>query len=95
MGQSWCPVSSSQHAQFWWPKLAEVIHREAQDLHENFILNLASAEYANVAHGLSSPDIVTCVFFEKNNGALKSVSAFAKAARSHGQACVDSRDHNH
>ena len=83
MGQSWCPVSSFDNiAQFWRPKLAEVIHREAQDLHENCILNLASAEYANVAlHGLSTPDIVTCVFFEKNNGALKSVSAFAKAAR--------------
>ena len=83
MGHNWCPIEGwNTMTQFWRPKLKSQLQLESDALCTTNILNLASAEYGDVAlHGRSTQDVVTCLFLEQKGDALKSVSAYAKSAR--------------
>ena len=66
----------------WRPKLTAQLQLESETLGTPNILNLASAEYGDVAlHGRPDNDVISCAFLERKGGALRSVSAYAKAAR--------------
>ena len=83
MGHKGCPRKGfNSMTQFWRPKLTAQLQKESQALGTPKVLNLASAEYGDVAlHGRPAADVVTCAFLERKGGALKSVSSYAKAAR--------------
>jgi cytoplasmic iron level regulating protein YaaA (DUF328/UPF0246 family) len=83
MSQRWChDANHASMASFWKERLPEVVLKEAKALPSGKILNLASAEYCDVAlHGIAPERIVTCQFLESRAGKRKSISAFAKAAR--------------
>jgi len=83
MGHKGCPLDGfNSMTQFWRPKLAAQMQLESEALGTPKILNLASAEYGDVAlHGRPDGDVISCAFLERKGGALKSVSAYAKAAR--------------
>ena len=83
MGHNWCPLEGcNTMSQFWRPKLKSQLLRESADLGTPKILNLASAEYGDVAlNGRPTQEVVSCVFLEQKGQTLKSVSAYAKAAR--------------
>jgi cytoplasmic iron level regulating protein YaaA (DUF328/UPF0246 family) len=83
MGQPWHHKSSHRSvAGFWKTHLPSLVRNELEDGNHNQVLNLASAEYGDVAlHGLNPDLIITCQFLEEIDGKLRSISAFAKAAR--------------
>ena len=83
MGQAWSHAPDVKTmAAFWKTRLPEAIaHAKHQSGHE-LVLNLASAEYGDVAlHGWDQGHVVTCAFLENRGGTLKSISSFAKTAR--------------
>ncbi len=69
-------------AAFWKTRLPEAVaHAKRQSGHD-LVLNLASAEYGDVAlHGWDQGPVVNCAFLENRGGTLKSISSFAKTAR--------------
>lgn len=83
MGHKGCPIQGFKSmSEFWRPKLTAQLQLESETLGTPNILNLASAEYGDVAlHGRPDNDVISCAFLERKGGALKSVSAYAKAAR--------------
>lgn len=84
MGERWCHHPDHKNmASFWRARLPEVVIESANALgKDSIILNLASSEYGDVAlHGIPDDRVVTCVFLERRNGQLKSISSFAKTAR--------------
>ena len=84
MGERWChDTAFNNMASFWKKRLPQVVTECADDLREgSLILNLASAEYGDVAiHGVPAERVVTCAFLERRNGKLKAISSFAKTAR--------------
>lgn len=83
MGHRWCHhAGHPSMASFWKERLPKVLQDEAQTLPSGMILNLASTEYSSVAlHGIDPSRVFTCHFLENRAGQLKSISAFAKAAR--------------
>ena len=83
MAQPWCHLPDHRTmAAFWKTLLPAEIQNLADARGEGCILNLASAEYGKVAlHGLPESATVQCTFLERKEGTLKSISAFAKAAR--------------
>lgn len=84
MAQRWChlPDCNSMGA-FWKTRLPQEVECVSSNLKSSsHILNLASAEYGEVAlHGISPQRVVSCVFLEQRNGQLKAISSFAKTAR--------------
>ena len=84
MAQRWChdPKFNSMAA-FWKLRLPGVVDHAANALgSDSIILNLASAEYGDVAlHGIPPDRILTCIFLENRKGQLKSISSYSKAAR--------------
>jgi len=83
MGQAWSHAPDFKTmAAFWKTRLPEAIaHAKRQSGHD-LVLNLASAEYGDVAlHGWDQGPVVTCAFLENRGGTLKSISSFAKTAR--------------
>jgi cytoplasmic iron level regulating protein YaaA (DUF328/UPF0246 family) len=84
MGERWChDADCNNMASFWKHRLPRVVVESADELgNGSVILNLASAEYGDVAlHGVPAERIVTCAFLERRNGQLKAISSFAKTAR--------------
>ena len=84
MGERWCHDKDFNNmATFWKNRLPKVVTECADALGEgSVILNLASAEYGDVAlHGVPAERVVTCAFLERRNGQLKAISSFAKTAR--------------
>jgi len=84
MGERWCHDSAFNNmASFWKKRLPKVVTECADALgKDSLILNLASAEYGDVAlHGVPAERVVTCTFLERRNGQLKAISSFAKTAR--------------
>ena len=83
MGQAWSHDQSHRNvAGFWRAHLPPLVMNELEQGKHRFILNLASSEYGDVAlHGLDPTLSIACQFLEDKNGKLKSISAFAKAAR--------------
>ena len=84
MGERWCHDSAFNNmASFWKKRLPQVVTECADALgKDSLILNLASAEYGDVAlHGVPAERVVTCTFLERRNGQLKAISSFAKTAR--------------
>lgn len=84
MGERWChDTAFNNMASFWKKRLPRVVTECADALGEgSLILNLASAEYGDVAlHGVPAERVVTCAFLERRNGQLKAISSFAKTAR--------------
>ena len=84
MGERWCHDTAFKNmASFWKKRLPQVVTECADALEEgSLILNLASAEYGDVAlHGIPVERVVTCAFLERRNGTLKAISSFAKTAR--------------
>ena len=83
MGHKGCPLHGfNSMSQFWRPKLTAQLRLESEALGTPNILNLASVEYGDVAlHARPASDVINCTFLERKGGALKSVSAYAKAAR--------------
>ena len=83
MGHKGCPLKGfNSMSQFWRPKLTTQLQLESEALGTPQILNLASAEYGDVAlYGRPAADVISCAFLEQKGGAMKSVSAYAKAAR--------------
>lgn len=83
MAQAWSHDPGHRNlAGFWKTHLPSLVMSEMKEGRHSHILNLSSAEYGDVAlHGLSPNLVVTCQFLEDKNGKLKSISAFAKAAR--------------
>ena len=83
MGQAWSHAPDFKTmAAFWKTRLPEAVaHAKRQSGHD-LVLNLASAEYGDVAlHGWDQGPVVTCAFLENRGGTLKSISSFAKTAR--------------
>lgn len=69
-------------AAFWRAHLPQLLREDLVREKQTQILNLASAEYGDVAlHGFDSSQVVVCQFLERKHGKDKSISAFAKAAR--------------
>ena len=64
MGHNWCPLEGcNTMSQFWRPKLKSQLLRESAELGTPKILNLASAEYGDVAlNGRPTQQVVSCVF---------------------------------
>jgi uncharacterized protein len=83
MGHRGChDPNHASMASFWKIRLPEIVSQEADALPSGLVLNLASAEYGDVAlHGFDPDRVVTCRFLERRSGKMKSISAFAKAAR--------------
>ena len=83
MAQPWCHLPGHRTmASFWKTLLPAEIQNLAEAQGEGCILNLASAEYGKVAlHGLPESAWIQCTFLERKEGMLKSISAYAKAAR--------------
>lgn len=83
MAQAWSHDAGHRNlAGFWKTHLPALVMSELKQGGHSHILNLASAEYGDVAlHGIDPELVVACQFLEHKNGTLKSVSAFAKAAR--------------
>ena len=83
MAQAWSHDPGHRNlAGFWKTHLPSLVMSELKQGGHSHILNLSSAEYGDVAlYGIAPKLVVTCQFLENKNGALKSVSAFAKAAR--------------
>ena len=83
MGQKGCPLGGfNSMSQFWKPQLKAQLQLESEALGTPKILNLASAEYGDVTlHARPAGDVINCAFLERKGDALKSVSAYAKAAR--------------
>ena len=84
MGERWChDTAFNNMASFWKKRLPQVVTECADALGEgSLILNLASAEYGDVAlHGVLAERVVTCTFLECRKGQLKVISSFAKTAR--------------
>lgn len=83
MGHKGCPLEGfNSMAQYWRPKLTAQLHLETKALGNANILNLTSAEYGDVAlHGRPTRDVVSCTFLERKGDVLKTISAYAKAAR--------------
>ena len=83
MAQAWSHDPGHRNlAGFWKTHLPSWVTSELKGGGHSHILNLASAEYGDVAlHGIDPKLVVTCQFLEDKNGKLKSISAFAKAAR--------------
>lgn len=84
MGERWCHDTAFKNmASFWKERLPQVVTECADALEKgSLILNLASAEYGDVAlHGVPAERVVTCTFLERRNGQLKAISSFAKTAR--------------
>jgi cytoplasmic iron level regulating protein YaaA (DUF328/UPF0246 family) len=84
MGERWChDTAFNNMASFWKIRLPPVVTECADALGKNsLILNLASAEYGDIAlHGVPAERVVTCAFLERRNGQLKAISSFAKTAR--------------
>jgi hypothetical protein len=83
MGQSWSPdpAFGSMHS-YWKGVLPSLVEAHMNDQGHDHILNLASVEYSQTAlRGLTDDRIINCQFLEQRNGTLRSISAFAKAAR--------------
>ena len=83
MGQPWSPdpAFGSMHS-YWKGVLPSLVEAHMNDQGHDHILNLASAEYSQTAlRGLTDDRIINCQFLEQRNGTLRSISAFAKAAR--------------
>lgn len=83
MGQAWSPdpAFGSMHS-YWKGILPSLVQTHMKAQGHAHILNLASAEYSQTAlRGLSGERIINCQFLEERNGNLRSISAFAKAAR--------------
>ncbi|MGB2230141.1 MAG: YaaA family protein [Flavobacteriales bacterium] len=83
MAQPWSPTGDQTNMhQHWKTRLPQMVGRHLDETGQLWILNLASAEYSQAAlHGMPSDKVVTCQFLEDKRGKLRSVSAFAKAAR--------------
>ena len=83
MAQPWSPNTDQNNMhQHWKTRLPEMVRRHLDETGQPWILNLASAEYSQTAlHGRPSDKVITCQFLEDKGGQLRSVSAFAKAAR--------------
>lgn len=84
MAQRWCHDPAFKNmAGFWRNLLPKAVDLAAQKAAPSgLILNLASAEYGEVAlSGVPKERVVTCVFLERRNGQLKSISSLAKTAR--------------
>ena len=83
MAQPWSPTADHANMhQHWKTRLPDMVGRHLVETGQPWILNLASAEYSQTAlHGMPSDKVVTCQFLEDKSGKLRSVSAFAKAAR--------------
>ena len=83
MGQNWSPDTAHRTmASFWKTKLPVMLASEVDQGKHAFVLNLASAEYGDVAlHGFDQCPVVECKFLENKGGTLKSISSFAKTAR--------------
>ena len=83
MAQPWSPTADHANMhQHWKTRLRDMVGRHLVETGQSWILNLASAEYSQTAlHGMPSDKVVTCQFLEDKSGKLRSVSAFAKAAR--------------
>ena len=83
MAQRWSPMADRANMhQHWKTWLPEMVGRHLGETGQPWILNLASAEYSQTAlHGRPTNEVFTCQFLEDKGGKLRSVSAFAKAAR--------------
>lgn len=83
MAQTWSHDPKHRNlAGFWKTHLPSLVMGELKQGGYSHVLNLASAEYGDVAlHGMDPKLVITCQFLEEKNGKLKSISAFAKAAR--------------
>lgn len=83
MAQAWSHDPGHRNlASFWRSHLPSLVMNDFDQGGHSHILNLSSAEYGDVAlHGIDPQIVVTCQFLEDRNGKLKSISAFAKAAR--------------
>ena len=83
MGQAWSHAPDVKTmAAFWKTRLPEAVALAKRQSGHDLVLNLASAEYGDVAlHGWDQGPVVTCAFLENRGGTLKSISSFAKSAR--------------
>lgn len=83
MAQSWSPDAKHKTmSSYWKPQLPDLIRQEMTRGNHAWILNLASAEYGNVAlGGLHEWPVVECEFLEIKAGKPKNISSFSKTAR--------------
>ena len=84
MGQAWshAPDFKTIGGLFGKTGCPEAVAQAKRQSGHDLVLNLASAEYGDVAlHGWDRGPVVTCAFLENRGGTFKSISSFAKTAR--------------